>query len=402
MTEQEFNEIGAAFDTDPAAGMALLIRKLEDSSDHHSLFRAKVLAKRNELKLPLLNPGNLKGAPDDARKTYEECVETVCREIGQRYLKENNITQAWRYFRTISDEAPIREALEKAAPETASDELIEIAIGQGVHPLRGFEIILERDGLCRGVSTFDTEFSQNLDDKKAAAAMLVRAIYRDLVLNTRKQIYERFNEYPPETDLVDLFQHRPWMFENSNYHSDPSHLIAICRIGIIIETEPERIMALSCSEYGKKLDKRLQYEGRAPFENGYSDYAMYYRALLGQNVDETIAFFKEKLTRYDLHAMDSFATEAILLLLWNCGKQKEALEFWREHFQYTAPDQAGMISPSFYELCAKAGDFAQLAEVARNQSDTSAWAAAKLLGAKEVPKTTEAAKATEEVATTKD
>jgi len=379
MTEPDYDEIGALFDKGGEAAMAALIQKLESGTDHHAVFRAKVLAKRHALNLPLLNPGNLKTAPADARKTYEECVETVCREVGMRYLAEGNITQAWRYFRTIADEAPIREALEKADPKTASDELIEIAIGQGVHPLRGFEIVLERDGLCRALSTFDTEFSTSLEDKKAAAALLMRAIYKDLVLNTRKQIYERFNEYPPETDLVDLIQHRPWMFENSNYHSDPSHLIAICRIGIVIEDQTDRIMALSCSEYGKKLDKRLQYEGRPPFENGYSDYAMYYRALLGQNVDESIAFFKEKLSRYDLHAMDSFAVEAMLLLLWNCGKKAEALDFWREHFHYTAPDQQGLITPSFYELCAKAGDYAQLAQVARNQNDTSAWAAAKLL-----------------------
>ena len=42
------------------------------------------------------------------------------------------------------------------------------------------------------------------------------------------------------------------------------------------------------------------------------------------------------------------------------------------------PDQQGQISPSFYELCVKAGDFKQLAEVARINDDASAWAAGKL------------------------
>ncbi len=63
--------------------------------------------------------------------------------------------------------------------------------------------------------------------------------------------------------MIDLVRHRPWMFENSNYHADPSHLVSICRIGLIVDTQPEQIMALSCCEYGKMLDKRLQYEGRA-------------------------------------------------------------------------------------------------------------------------------------------
>ena len=380
MTEKDFEELDTLFKHGPASGLQGLLLKLESGGDHHALFRARLLEKRRALNLPLLNPGDLKAAPPEAKKEYEDYVEAVCREIGSKYLAEGNLTQAWRYFRTIGDNQPIREALEKLDPKSATDEVLEIALGQGVHPVRGFEIVLERDGLCRAVSTFDTEFSSSLDEKRAAAALLVRAIYRELVLNTRKQIYERFNEYPPETDLVDLFQHRPWMFEDGNYHADPSHLIAICRIGLIVEGESERIMGLSCAEYGRKLDSKLQYEGRAPFEAGYSDYALYYRALLGQNVEANITFFKEKLSHYDLHAMDSFATEAILLLYWNCGKQKEALEFWRENFRYTAPDQAGQITPSFYELCAQAKDYKQLAEVARLHDDSSAWAAARLLG----------------------
>ena len=295
MIEKDYDELHTLFQTSPSAGVEALLAKLGDSCEHHSYFRAKLLQKRFELGLPLINPGDLKSAPEDARKTYEDYVETVCREIGEKYLAENNIEQAWRYFRTIGDTKPIREALEKIDPKNCTDELIDIALNQGAHPMRGFEITLERDGLCRAISMFDTEFTTDLAEKRLAAAMLVRAIYRDLVLGTRKQIYERFNEFPPETDLIDLVQHRPWMFENANYHADPSHLGSICRIGLIVDTQPEQIMALSFCEYGKLLDKRLQYEGRAPFEAGYADYAKYYRALLGQKSDETLAYFLEKL-----------------------------------------------------------------------------------------------------------
>ncbi|HLX62192.1 MAG TPA: hypothetical protein VKX17_13000 [Planctomycetota bacterium] len=385
MTDQEYESLNLLFAQDVNTALDALIAKLAEGPEHHALFRAKLLKKRVELGLPLINPGELKGAPPDARETYENYVETVCREIGAKYLAENNIAQAWRYFRTIGDNALVREAIEKIDPKNASDEILEIAIGQGVHPLRGFEITLERDGLCRAISTYDTEFSSDLSDKRAGAAMLVRAIYKDLVLNARKQIFERFNEYPPETDLIDLVRHRPWMFENANYHSDPSHLISVCRIGVIVDTQPEQIMALSFSEYGKLLDKRHQYEGRAPFEGGYSDYARYYRAVLGQNAEETIAFFEDKLNTYDLHSMESFPLEAILLLYWQCGKKTEALNFWRERFQYTAPEQRGTITPSYYELCMFAGDYQRLEESAKNQGDSSAWAAAKIFAARQKP-----------------
>ena len=379
MIEKDYDDIRALFEQSPSAGVEALVAKLGDSCEHHALFRARLLAKRLELGLPLINPGDLKSSPEDARTTYEEYVETVCREIGSKYLAEGNIAQAWRYFRTIGDVKPIREALEKVDAKTATDDMIDIALGQGAHPMRGFEMTLERDGLCRAISMFDTEFTSDLREKRLAAAMLVRAIYRDLVLSTRKQIFERFGEWPTETDLIDLVRHRPWMFENSNYHADPSHLSSICRIGIIVDTQPEQIMALSFSEYGKLLDKRLQYEGRAPFEGGYSDFSKYYRALVGQNVDETIGFFLEKLGGYDLHGMDSFAIETVMWLEWQCGQRTEALQFWRDHFQYTAPEQQGQITPSFYDLCLAAEDYEQLAEVAKNQGDSSAWAAAQIL-----------------------
>jgi hypothetical protein len=379
MTEQDFDTLDSQFFLSADAGLAALLEKLKDSPEHHAYFRALLLKKRHELKLPLVNPGDLRGVPPEAKREYEDYVETICREIGTRYLAEKDIVQAWRYFRTIGDHQPIREALEQLDPKTADDTVLDIAINQGVHPLRGFAITLERDGLCRAVSTYDMEFSSNLDDKRGAAALLVQAIYRDLVLNVRRQIYERFNEYPPETDLIELVQHRPWLFEDGNYHTDPSHLSSICRIGIILTTQPEQIMALSCCEYGKLLDKRHQYEGRAPFEAGYADLALFYRAALGQNVPENIAFFKEKLTNYDLHSMDSFPLETVLLLQWHCGQRSEALHFWRENFRYTAPEQQGQITPSYYDLCVQAGDFQQLAEVARNQSDSSAWAAARIM-----------------------
>ncbi|MEI6235183.1 MAG: hypothetical protein WCT04_19165 [Planctomycetota bacterium] len=381
MIETDYDDIRAKFVASPAEGVDALLAKLGDSCEHHAFFRAKLLKKRFELCLPLINPGDLKSAPKDAREAYEDYVEVVCREIGTKYLAEGNIEQGWRYFRTIGDYKPVREALEKLDAATATDDIIDIALNQGAHPMRGFEMTLERDGLCRAISMFDTDFTTDLKEKRLAAGMLIRAIYKDLVLGTRKQIYERFDEYPPETDLIDLVQHRPWMFENSNYHADPSHLSSICRIGLIVDTQPEQIMALSFSEYGKLLDKRLQYEGRQPFEGGYMDYAKYYRALLGENADEAIAFFNEKLGTYDLHGMDSFAIEAVLWLHWQCGQRTEALQFWRDHFQYTAPEQQGQITPCFYELCLMAEDYEQLAEVAKNQGDSSAWAAALVLEA---------------------
>src|SRR5205814_6358873 len=105
MLDTDYDTLNPLFEQDPLLALDALILKLADGSDHHALFRARLLKKRVELKLPLINPGELKNAPADARKEYEDFVETVCREIGSKYLAEGNLTQAWRYFRTIGDTA---------------------------------------------------------------------------------------------------------------------------------------------------------------------------------------------------------------------------------------------------------------------------------------------------------
>ena len=49
-------------------------------------FLLRLLEKRRALNLPLLNPGDLKSAPPEAKKEYEDYVEAVCREIGSNGL----------------------------------------------------------------------------------------------------------------------------------------------------------------------------------------------------------------------------------------------------------------------------------------------------------------------------
>src|SRR5690349_7449452 len=91
----------------PANGLEAMIAELRGSSNHHAVFRTLLLKKRYELGLPLINPGDLSDATTSARREYEAFVEEACRETGLLYLKDKDIPQAWRYFRTISDRAPI-------------------------------------------------------------------------------------------------------------------------------------------------------------------------------------------------------------------------------------------------------------------------------------------------------
>lgn len=377
-----FESIQQVFETRGArAGLDALLENLKADGTPHARFRALLLQKRFELGLPLVNPGDLGNFPDATRKAYEAYVEEVCRQTGLTYLDEGKIVEAWRYFRTVGDRAPIRAALDKIDPQQATDEVLRIALDEGVHPRRGFELVLKRDGLCRTITLFDTASSIDLAVKRHAAGIMAAQLYTELVIGVSKQIFDRFGEIPPETDLVDLIRHRPWLFENANTHADPTHISAVSRYGLLCDTQPEQIMTLSINEYGKLLDKRFGAATDAPFENGFLDHAKYARALLGEQVDDAVDHFTAKLAGYDTRS-DPLAAEWIISLVFRVGQKRKALELWQKHLGETPPDLPGTYLPSFYDLCTDAQEFGLLSETARAQGDISAWAGACMLAAK--------------------
>src|SRR5258708_5913446 len=133
MSDLPFDELETGFNAGAAAGLEAMVEKLKSTRDHHALFRILLLKKRFELELPLLNPGDLPGASAETRKSYEDYVESTCREIGERYLNDKDLVLAWRYFRSLSEKEPVRKALEKLNAKDATDDELNIAIDQGVH-----------------------------------------------------------------------------------------------------------------------------------------------------------------------------------------------------------------------------------------------------------------------------
>ena len=374
-----FDALQETFDANGgAAGIQALLERLRADGSPHGVFRALLLKKRMELGLPLINPGDLSDFPDSVRKAYESYVEETCRQTGLEYLKDGKIVEAWRYFRSVGDRQPIREALEKVDPQGATDETLHIALDEGVHPRRGFELVLKRDGLCRTITLFDSARGVDLAVRKHVAGLMAGELYTELVIGVSKQIFERFGEIPPETDLVDLIRHRPWLFENANTHADPTHISAVSRYGLLSDTQPEQIMTLSINEYGKLLDKRFGAATDAPFEDGFLDHIKYARALLGENVDDAVDHFTAKLSGYD-SGMDPGSIEWIVSLVYRVGQKRKALDLWLKHLSENPPEAPGLYIPSFYDLCIEAKEFELLASTARSLGDVSAWVGAMAL-----------------------
>jgi len=363
------------------AGLEALASHFRDRGQHHALFRTLLLRKRAELGLPLINPGELKAFPARLREAYEDFVEATCRKTGELYLQDGDVLQAWRYLKTIGEREPVRHALEQLEAAQASDEVLALAIREGLHPVRGFELLLETRGLCSAITAFNHELYAPLPEQKQIAALLVKRLYRDLVLSVRRDIQDRKKPAPEETDLVEIIRSRPWLFEDKNTHADPTHISAVLRIGLIVEGQDELLMALSIAEYAKKVPAVFASAGPELFEGGAADYAKYYRALLGQDADKNAEFFCARLAGYKNDEVGNGPAESVLQLLWRLDRKDEALGIWENFIRDVPPDLDGHVIPSFYELCLQAGDYDRLSRIAQTHRDTAVWAAARMLAA---------------------
>lgn len=379
-----YDELTSAFYGGANEGLDHLIATLRSGDDYHALFRMLLLKKRVELGLPLFNPGDLRGEPKHLRTEYKAFVDSTCREIGARCLDAGDIAQAWRYLGSVGEIAPVRAALEKLTLGQTTDEVLKIALDQGVHPQRGFQLTLEHYGFGRAISLFDGGFSQSFKDKQYAAGLLVRAMYKELFTGVCKAIVEKTGELPPERDLAELVRRRSWLFENSGVHATAQHIGDVARIGLLAESREDLIMALCISEYGRLLSPEHHPSPRAPFEDGYHDYARFVRAVLGENPDETVERFRSKM--YSYHGgSDRAPIESIILLFWRLSRYGEALDIWQQYLYSDTPERPGTVLPSFYEMCLEAKDYRRLADSARTHDDVAAWAAARMLENTEVP-----------------
>ena len=150
---------------DPADARAVLDaleQSLTDQQDLHRLFDARMLRIRHEMKLPLTQPTSLQGIPHDQEEAYREAYRNAARETGTRLLEAGQLTDAWAYFKTISEPELIREAIERRATEIGEqygpelDELLNLALYENAHAVAGIRLLLKTHGTCNTVTAIRT------------------------------------------------------------------------------------------------------------------------------------------------------------------------------------------------------------------------------------------------------
>lgn len=365
----------------PAAAIDRLCNELRERREYHALFYALLLKKRHELGVSPIPTGPAEQLPAELHEPYENAIRDAGRLVGRLYLDQGDIPQAWAYFRMLGEPAPVAEALEKARPAEGEDvqALVEIGYHHGVHPRRGFDLLLERFGICSAITTVSSgEFPHGSDVRVYCINRLVRALYNELRERLSADIERREGAAPAAKSVRELMAGRDDLFEDDFYHIDMSHLSSVVQMSVHLPPSEELNLARELCRYGQKLSPRFQYASEPPFENQYLDYGVYLDLLAGENVEQGLAHFQAKVDAMNVDNDGTMAAEVLVNLLLKLDRPAQAVKVARKHLG--GADGRRLSCPGITELCQRANDYQSLAEAAREQGDSVHFLAGLLAG----------------------
>jgi hypothetical protein len=352
------------------AAIVQLCRILREQKDYSSLFYALLLKKRHELGVSPIPTGSAQELPEETHEPYEDAIRQAGREVGQLYLEQGDIPHAWVYFRMLGENDPVHDALEEFQPGESEDvqQLVDIAFHQGVHPRRGFDLLLERFGICSAITMVGSqEMGLAADVRDYCIRRLVRALHAELCQRLKAEIMHKEGCAPEVNSVSELMAGRGWLFQDDFYHIDISHLGAVVQMSIFLSQGEELRLARELCEYGKRLSPRFQNPGEPPFDDQYSDYGVYLAALDGEEVEQAIAHFRNKADKSDPESEGTRPAEVLVNFLVRLGRPEEALLAARRYL--ASSNNQSLNCPGLVELCERTKDYNTLAEIAREKGD---------------------------------
>jgi hypothetical protein len=371
MDPTNFDELQRALDTEgPKTAIDRLCAALRERKDHRGLFHALLMKKRHDLGVSPIPTGPFQDVPEAKQAEYEEAIRAACRDVGRLCLDEGNIPAAWQYFGMIGEPQPVADALDKVklGDEDDCQPLVQIALYDAVHPKKGFDLVLERFGLCNAITTAgNLEFPPGSDLREYCVGRLVRAIHEELRERLKAEIAAKEGQAPSAAGLGELIAGRDWLFEDDFAHIDVSHLNAVVQMSIHLPPGEALDLARELCAYGRRLSPRFAYGNGPPFEDFYRDFGMYLDTLAGDRVEEGIAHFQAKAENADPEEIGTYPAQVLVNLLVRVNRPTEALAAARKFL--SATDGQPLSCPSIPELCHLTRDYRELAEYAREQGD---------------------------------
>lgn len=366
----------------PAAAVDELIENLRKAEDYQSLFYALLMKKRVELGVSPFPAGNAGELPPYTHEPYEEAIRAASREVGGMLLERKEYAKAWPFYRLLGEPEPVRAALEAYAPGPDDDvyPVIEITWQQGLLPKKGFDLVLDRHGICSAITMVSgSDLSSNPELRDYCVTNLARALHAQLAERLRNDLAGRGVTVPPDATIAQMVEAHPELFADDAYHIDTSHLSSVVQMATNLPPGEGVNLARELCAYGRKLSPGLQGRNDAPFEEGYDDYLAYLDVIAGENVDEGLRRFEEKAAREAAEGA-TFAAQIYVNLLLKANRPAEALAAAKRFL--LAEDERNLICPGVGELARRAGDASAMAEAAKARHDPVAFLAS-LIAAKQ-------------------
>ena len=376
--DQTFTDLQRQLESAGAASVIdHLIATLRERKQYHQLFDALLMKKRQEMGVPLTRPTSFEAIPQEQRDEFEKTYIAAAREVGELFLKDGSIPQGWLYLNTIREPQPIVDAINALpADKQADEDVIDIAFFKGVSPVQGLRMLLVSHGTCSTITSLDQQISQFSPEVRAqCAAVMVRHLYDNLREGLQQAVQKRQPMAAPGQSIRELIAARDWLFADDNYHVDVSHLNAVVRFARSLGNgAPELDMALQLAQYGSHLSPQYQYAGTAPFEEFYPAHIEYFKALLDDHREESLAYFREKLSGNPEDSETQLSALAMVDLLQRLNCDAEALDVACKFLARTG-EEFGFSLP---DLCAQTGRYDLLLNIAREQGDIIGYTAALL------------------------
>lgn len=364
----------------PAAAIDKLASELKANKDYANLFYTLLMKKRFELGVSPIATGSNQDLPAAAHAAFEEGIGEAARTVGQLYLDEGQIPQAWGYFRMLGENGPVAAALEKLTLGEGEDAqaIIDIAFHQGVAPIKGFDWVLARFGMCSAITVMGGELPFTPEVRAGCTKKLIRALHHELMERLRAEI-QRVQSFAPTGNTVrEIIEGRDWLFADDFYHIDLSHLNSVVQMATQLDKCEELGVVRDMCAYGMKLSPRFRYQSEPPFEDQYADYDKYLAILSGEDVEGGLAHFRAKIEANDPKTAGTFPTEIYVNLLMRLGREQDALQVVRK---YIVPlGEVRLSCPNLVELVQQTKRFDVLAEVAREQGNAVNFVAGLIAG----------------------
>lgn len=349
--------------------------QLRQDKRYHELFEALKMQLRLRLGLPLQSSEGSDGLTEPQRKELEDGLIAACREVGSLLIKDGKVREGYMYLRPVGEPAEARALLaDIAADEDNAEELIEVLLHEGVDVGRGFQLLIDQYGTCSSITQYEQSVARRpRHEQQPAARKLLQKVHSDLLSSVKHDIAKQEGATPAGDTLLELIRDREWLFHENAYHIDTTHLASTVRNARVLSDTADLKMALDLTEYGRRLSQQFQYQGDEPFADQYPSNALYFQALLGNNIDEAIAYFDQKAELLDPQYNGTAPLETLVDLLARVKRPAAAIAAGIKLKPKTV--QPIGLAPSLIELATQAKQFDAVLAYCQEQGDVLGYAA---------------------------